>query len=251
MNALITGASSGIGREIAVELGRRGYQCVLVARRRERLERLAERLPYGAVVCPLDLAQPGSARKLAEFCKERELPIEVLINNAGFGKAGAHHELDLAQVTEMCHLNISTLSELCHLFSSEMIDRRNGAIMNVASILGYLPAPFMANYSASKAYVINLSLALAAELEPFGVTVTCLNPGPTKTEFGDVARGRPTQSRPFLPAVSAEEVARIAVHDMFAGSKICTPGLGNRLITIAARLLPMPLLARLVGRKAR
>lgn len=237
MKALVTGASSGIGREIALMLGRRGYHLILVARSREALEELAQQLPYGATVIAMDLSEPGAAVALKERCLHLEHEIDVLVNNAGFGKMERHHLIAPETVASMGHLNMITLAELCSLFGADMVRRRRGHILNVASVAAYFPLPFFAHYAATKAYVMSLSLALWQEYKAHNVQVTCVNPGPTATNFA--ATARPSEKEKlFAKSMDAERVAAIAVDDMFAGKRLSVPGRRNRLLAFLANLAP-------------
>ena len=189
--ALVTGASSGIGEALAREHARHGGALVLAARRRERLEALAEELRAQdgteVTVMTTDLANPGATRKLFDDCERAELQIDVLINNAGFGGHGRFLDRDLDDDRRMMQLNMVALTELCHLFMPGMVERGWGRVLNVGSTAGFLPGPLQAVYCASKAYVNSFSQALAQELKGTGVHVTVLCPGPVKTEFVQAA----------------------------------------------------------------
>ena len=189
--ALITGASAGIGEELARIHAQKGGDLILVARRRERLDSLAEecRSEHGVdvQVIAADLAKPRAAQALFAKVEEQGLVVDVLINNAGFGGHGKFHEADLARERRMIQLNIMTLTELTHLFVQDMVERGKGRVLNVGSTAGFLPGPLQAVYYASKAYVNSFSQAIANELEGTGVTVTVLCPGPVATEFQEAA----------------------------------------------------------------
>lgn len=247
MNALVTGASSGIGKEMVHLLAQRGYHIVMVSRRAEVLEELRASLPYGGTVIALDLATPGAALELHRTCRERELTIDVLINNAGFGKVNPHVEIDLDEIEEMNHLNVTCLSSLCRLFGEEMKARREGCILNVGSTASYLPMPYFANYAASKAFVNSFTRALRAELQPHGVQVSLLNPGPTKTGFG----ARAMESGDFFagkPGVmEAQQVAEAGITGLFADHAEIVPGAVNQTLPLITRLLPKSLLVRLTA----
>jgi short-subunit dehydrogenase len=244
MNALVTGASAGIGKEMVHLLAQRGYHVVMVARRKELLEELARELPYGGTVIAQDLALSGAAQKLWETCRENELPIDVLVNNAGFGKVGAHHELDPLDLERMNNLNITCLSSLCRLLGDEMKSRGQGCILNVGSTASYLPIPYLANYAASKAFVNSFTRALRAELRPFGVQVSLLNPGPTATEFPEIAQpgGGFSKGRPHI--LNAPEVAEAGIVGMFADHAEIIPGPLNQALPLVVRLVPKSMLIR-------
>ncbi len=246
MRALVTGASSGIGLELARQLAQRGYHLVLAARSAEPMEELAEQLPYGATVIPIDLARPGSARQLFSQCRDYEL--EVVVNNAGFGKICRHENIDAEVLEQMCHLNITTLSELCALFGQQMREKGRGHILNVGSVAAYVPVPFFANYAATKAFVRSLSLSLSEEYADFGVRVCCLSPGPTATGFGKVAkpRGAPLFRSPNT--MTAQEVARLGLAGLFAGQREVVTGSSNWLVAQFSSLLPSWLVLKLAAR---
>ena len=183
---LITGASAGLGEEFARQLSARGQRLVLVARRKDRLEALAKELGNARAVA-LDLGKPDSTEQLmADLAKAGE-HVGTLINNAGFGLIGRFAKRDPERLREMIDLNVRTLTDLCRAVVPGMIERGHGAILNVASTAAFQAGPGMAVYFATKAYVLSLSEALHEELKPHGVKVSCLCPGPTKTEFGEVA----------------------------------------------------------------
>jgi short-subunit dehydrogenase len=189
--ALITGASAGIGEELARIHAEQGGDLILVARREERLESLAAELraefSITVDVIASDLAQPGAAALLAEAVAAKGLVVDVLVNNAGFGGHGKFHDADLNREQRMIQLNITALTELTHLFLQGMVERGEGKVLNVGSTAGFLPGPLQAVYYASKAYVNSFSQAIANELEGSGVTVTVLCPGPVATEFQEAA----------------------------------------------------------------
>ncbi|MFA7482466.1 MAG: SDR family oxidoreductase [Vulcanimicrobiota bacterium] len=247
MNALITGASAGIGKEMVSLLAQRGYHVVLVARRKERLEAMLSDLPYGGTVIAQDLALPGAAKALWETCREKELSIDVLVNNAGFGKVGRHCELDLDHLEQMNNLNVTCLSSLCRLFGEEMKKRGRGCILNVGSTASYLPIPYFANYAASKAFVSSFTRALRAELMPRGVQVSLLNPGPTHSEFGDVAQGGEAFYRGKPMVMEAPEVAEAGIVGMFADHAEIVPGPLNQALPLIVRLLPKSFLIKGAG----
>lgn len=238
MNALVTGASSGIGKEIALLLAQRGYHLVLVARRKDQLLSVAEQCPYGATIITQDLSQPQAAQKLFDTVRQQELAIEVLVNNAGFGRVVEHVQADLARLESMSELNIITLASLCRLFGAHMKEKRHGSILNVGSTAAYVPIPTMANYAASKAFVASFSKALHIEMARYGVQVCLLSPGPTLTEFGANAKDDGDFFKKKPGVMTASEVARLGVEGLFADKIEVLPGAINKLTPIAARLLP-------------
>jgi uncharacterized protein len=240
--ALVTGASGGIGAELARELARHGHDLVLAARSIAPMQALAEELAAAgatATVIAADLATPGAATLLADEIANRGLVVDVLVNNAGFGAAGRFDRLDAARLYEMLQVNVVALSELTRLFLPDMVARGHGRIMLVASVAGFQPGPGMAAYFASKAYVLNLGEALACELRGTGVTVTTLCPGATATGFFAVAGSESSlMARRFRRMMGAAEVARLGYRGLAAGRPVVVTGVTNRLVALAVRYLP-------------
>jgi hypothetical protein len=247
--ALITGASSGIGAELARLCAAKGHGLILVARRLPELERLASDLAreYGVPARALsaDLAGPEAPRAL--FDRLDGAPVDILINDAGFGLRGRFAATDWDVEARMLQVNIAALVQLTKLFLPAMIRRGAGRIMNVGSTAGFVPGPDMAVYYASKAFVLSFSEALAVELEGTGVTVTDLCPGPTRTEFGEVAGAGNTAL--FRGAtMSAADVAREGYEAMMRGRTVAIAGARNRWAMWGAHLLPRARIARIVQR---
>ncbi len=238
MNALVTGASSGIGKEIATLLAARGYHLILVARRRDLLDELAAQLPYGATVIERDLAQPGAAEALFAEVRTQELEVQVLVNNAGFGRVGDLCDCDLRTIEEMNYLNMVTLASLCRLFAEPMLAKGEGSILNLGSVAGNMPIPGMSNYAATKSFVSSFSWGLYRELRPKGVQVCLLTPGPTISEFGSIAKpdGDFYSGKPGV--MTAHEVAQAGLEALFAGEPEVIPGPYNRAVPFLLRLLP-------------
>jgi uncharacterized protein len=239
--ALVTGASAGLGRELARLAAKDGHDLVLVARRKERLEELAAELTsaHGVQVAVIaaDLSDQAAPVDVAERLFAAGTRIDFLINNAGFGTCGPFSQAVLDREVEMIHLNIRALVQLTHLFLPEMLARKSGRILNVASVAGFVPGPYMATYYASKAFVLSFTEALAAELLGTGVTITASCPGPTETEFGAVAGN--AKSKLFQRHVA--EAAPVALHAyqaMMAGKVVAIPGLMNKLIAQSTRIAP-------------
>lgn len=247
MNALVTGASSGIGWELAQLLAQRGYHLVLVARREDRLQELASRLPYGATVLTRDLSLPGAAQELFMTCQELELDIEVLVNNAGFGQLGYHAEIDLERLEAMTTLNCTNLASLGRLFGKAMKERGHGSILNVGSIAGYLPIPSFSNYSASKAFVISHSLSLREELAAHGVQVCLLTPGPVLTEFGDCAGDGGDLNTKRAGTLTPLEVAEAGLQGLFSNRAEVIPGTVIKLLYWALKVAPRGLTIKAAG----
>ncbi len=251
MNALVTGASSGIGKEFALLLAERGYHVVLVARREREMTELADCCRYGATVLAQDLGVPGAARALHEQVCQRGLEIEVLINNAGFGRAEEHVASDLETLESMNHLNVTCLASLCRLFGEEMKLRGHGSILNVGSTAAYLAIPHMANYAASKAFVASFTRAFRYEMAPYGVQVSLLSPGATQTEFGLRARDGSDFLKGQPGIMSARDVAQAGLEALFADVGEMIPGGLNKAMRLALHLAPTSLVTRLASMWAR
>jgi short-subunit dehydrogenase len=248
---LITGASSGIGADLARLFARDGHGLVLVGRSRERLEGLARELreAHGAEVrvLPADLAIPGAARELRERVAGEGVEVDVLVNDAGFGMRGRFAELDPARQLEMIQVNLVALTELTRLFVPDMVGRGRGRILNVASTAAFQPGPLMAVYCATKAYVLSFSEALSEELRGSGVTVTCVAPGATQTAFGEIAGV--SRTRLFRSGtMTSRAVAERAYSALNRGTALTVPGLRNRLLSASVRLVPIPAAARVARR---
>ncbi|MEO6255541.1 MAG: SDR family oxidoreductase [Sphingomicrobium sp.] len=240
--ALITGASAGLGIEFARQLAKRGHRLVLAARRIDRLEALAAELGNARAVA-IDLSQARSAQKLLAEVGE---PVDVLVNNAGFGLKGRLAELDPDRLREMIDLNIGCLTDLCRAVAPGMIERRSGAILNVASTAAFQPGPNMAVYFATKAYVLSLTEALHEELKSHGVKVSALCPGPTKTEFGAVA-GFGDKGAFHRFAADAPSVVRAGLDGLERNRAVVIPGLLNGVGAVSIRFLPRFVVRKIAG----
>ena len=246
--ALITGASSGIGLELAKLFARDGYDLVLVARRREKLEALGEDLAgrhgirFRAIAA--DLADPAAPAGIVGQLAAASVAVDVLVNNAGFGELGKFSETDLETARQMIQVNITALTLLTKLFLPGMIARHRGRILNVASTAGFAPGPLMAVYYATKAYVISLSEALAEELRGSGVSVTVLCPGPTLTEFQAVAHMESARLFRLPGVMDAGAVARAGYAGLMRGKRMVVPGLLNRALLLVIRLSPRGVVVR-------
>jgi uncharacterized protein len=244
--ALVTGASSGIGAALAQRIARDGRHVGLVARRADRLEAIAAELrsahKVDAHVLPADLARRGAVRALADEIARRDLAVDWLVNNAGFGTLGRFHELPVARELEEIRLNVEALVELTGRFTPAMVKRGRGLVMNVASVGGFVPSPFMATYTATKAFVLSFSEAIGAELEGTGVRVLCVCPGFTRTEFQDHV-DVDTAKIPSLAWMTAEAVADEAVAAAGRGG-VLVNGVMNKALTAALRLVPRSLAIR-------
>jgi short-subunit dehydrogenase len=248
---LITGASSGIGLELAKCFAAEKCDLILTARNRDALEKLAAELrrDHGITIeiVIADLSLPESPQKIISEIKGRGINVDVLVNNAGFGLHGAFAELPLKRQLEIVQVNIAALVELTGLFLPDMRQRNRGGILNVGSVAGFVPGPQMAVYYASKAFVLSFSEALHEELRETKIQVTNLCPGPTESNFSNVARShhaRQAQAK----KMSAAEVARIGHRDFRAGVHISLPGAINKISAFAPRVLPRAVVRRLIGR---
>lgn len=235
--ALITGASSGIGWEMAKELARQDYDVILVARREEKLRELESLLQkhVGVTVLPLDLAQIGAAQRL--FAAVGNRPIDLLINNAGFADYALFADASRSKISAMMQLNMVALTEITHLFLPPMIARGSGQILNVGSIAGFFSGPLMGTYYATKAFVLSFSESLSNEVEGTGVSVTCLCPGATTSEFQERARMRESKLADAA-YMSAKKVALRGLKAAQRGDRVCVPGLFNRFLIQVPRFVP-------------
>ncbi len=252
--ALITGGSVGIGAALADVFAARGHDLILVSRNREKLEArgraIHDRFGVDVVCLAEDLADPDGARRLHEAVTATGLEVHYLVNNAGVGLYGKFATTDLDAELRMIQLNVASVVELTKRFLPSMVARRNGRILNVASTAAFVPGPWMSVYYATKAFLLSLSQAIDYELRPTGITVTTLCPGPTESEFK--VRAGSQRSRLFEAFVmDAPRVARVGYEGMMKGKAVVIPGLRNKLIPIAARLIPRPLVAELSHRAAR
>jgi short-subunit dehydrogenase len=243
--ALVTGASAGLGIEFARQLSKRGHRLVLAARRKERLEGLARELGNARAVA-IDLSTKGAAAKLLADLEANGESVDLLINNAGFGLIGRFAELDARRQRQMIDLNVGTLTDLCRAVAPAMIARKSGAILNVASTAAFQAGPKMAVYFATKAFVLSLSEALHEELKPAGIKVSCLCPGPTRTEFGEVAGFGGSGAFDRL-AMSAEEVVEVGLDGLDRNKAVVIPGLLNKVGAIGTRFAPRSTVRKIAG----
>lgn len=244
--ALVTGASAGIGRALAEELAASGTNLVLTARRRDRLEQLASTLgnKHGVrtEIVVADLARPEAPGQIYTFLKGKGIEIELLVNNAGFGAYGAFHESELSRDLEMVQVNCAAVVKLTRIFLPEMVARKHGDILIVASVAGYQAVPYISLYAATKAFDLNFAVGIAEEVRRHGVNVCALCPGSTTTEFREVA-GQPP--RTFRGAETAEKVARVALNALAKGKSSVISGFNNRINVEGQRLTPRRLVTRI------
>lgn len=248
---VITGASAGIGVALAREFARHGHELALVARREDRLNKLADELAAGGAPRPIviaaDLAQAGSAQRIGDALAAHGAEPQYVVNNAGFGLVGTAAASDRAGQLAMVDVNVRTLTELSLAFV-DSLSRHKGGILNVGSTAGFLPGPGSAVYYATKAFVLSFSEALHSELGQRGVKVCVLCPGPVPTEFAEVAGVR-EERKPGLLTRSAEEVAAAGYRGLMANKRTVVPGLLNKLVLIGVRIAPRRVLLRKVDQR--
>ena len=246
--ALVTGGSGGIGLELAKVLARAGFDIALVARKRDTLEAAAGQLEgqydVRVHVFAADLRRSASPESVFDFLANENIPIEVLVNNAGFGLGGEFADTELTRELEMIQVNIAALTHLTKLFLPPMIKRKSGHILNLASTAAFQPGPLMAVYYATKAYVLSFSEALAEELRNSGVTVTALCPGPTRSDFASTARVGSSRLFTLFGIADAADVAEFGVQAMMQGKRVAIPGLKNKIVAQANRFSPRALATR-------
>jgi short-subunit dehydrogenase len=243
--ALITGASAGLGVEFARQLSGRGHRLVLAARRAEPMQALARELGSARAVS-IDLSKKDAAKALMADIAANGETVDLLINNAGFGLIGRFAELDARRLAQMIDLNVGTLTDLCRAAAPAMIERRSGAILNVASTAAFQPGPKMAVYFATKAFVLSLTEALHEELKPHGVRVSCLCPGPTRTEFGAVA-GFGGNALSDKVSMEAPEVVAAGLAGLDRNKAVVVPGLMNKIGANSSRFVPRSLVRKIAG----
>jgi len=253
--AIVTGASSGIGAEIARALAERGHGVTLVARREDRLRALASELTGAhdvrTEVIAADLTDETSRERIAKELPDRGLTVDILVNNAGFSTTGAVQVSDPAREIALVRTNAEAVVHLCSLFLPGMVERGRGAVLNVASTAAFQPLPGQAAYGASKAFVLSYGQATGAELRGTGVTLTTLCPGPVETEFAEQAGFDGDEAEAALPKfmwVPANEVAKAAIDGLEKGRRVVIPGAANRVAAGVAHMTPrrmlLPILAR-------
>ena len=247
--ALITGASAGLGVDFARELTVKGKRLVLVARRKDRLDALAAELGNARTIAE-DLSLPGAVDRLMADLAAHGEHVDLLVNNAGFGLSGRFAELDGKRQRQMIDLNCGALTELAHAILPGMIERKSGAILNVASTAAFQPGPGMAVYFATKAFVLSFSEALYEEVKKHGVIVSALCPGPTATEFGEVAGFKPSgaSAKFFIEnAADSASVVRAGLDGLERGQAVVVPGLMNKATAQAHRFFSRGFVRRVAG----
>jgi uncharacterized protein len=249
--ALVTGASAGIGIALARELAKHGAKLILTARRKERLEALAAELTgkgTGVRIVTADLNDPAAPQQIYDATEGVGLTVDILINNAGLGQFGAFAESPVEQELSQVRVNCEATVRLTRLFVPRMVERRRGWVMILASTASFQPVPYLSTYAATKAFDRFFALGMAAEVARFGVKVTALCPGPTESEFFQVAR-----SESFMPGgrQSAEEVARVGVAALAHGQRTIVPYFGGKFLALLVRFLPVGLITNQIEKRAR
>lgn len=241
--ALITGGSSGIGRDIAKELAKRDYNLILVSRDKQKLEEVKKEFNAQVTIIAMDLANPENCKKLYEEVKNKFGTIDILINNAGFGEFGFFTQTNLDKEINLINTNITAVHILTKLFLKDMQEVNKGYILNVASIAGFLPGPLMAAYYSSKSYVLRLSQSIREELkkQKLNVKISVLCPGPVNTNFNNVAGVKFS-----LPSFTSERVAKYTISKMFKNKFLIIPGLTIKLTAFASKIIPSVILSKFV-----
>jgi short-subunit dehydrogenase len=252
--ALVTGASAGIGTALAEELARGGTNLVLTARRRERLEELAQKLVAAhkiqTKIFVADLAEADAPEKIFQFTSEQGIEVELLINNAGFGAYGEFHTVETRRLLEMVQVNCSAVVHLTRLYLPEMVARRRGDVLILASTASFQSVPYISTYAATKAFDLLFAEGLAEEMKPYGIRVSALCPGSTESEFADVA-GQTHIAATRANRETAEKVARTGLRALASGKSYVISGLGNYLGVLGQRLVPRRFVARIAARMFR
>lgn len=253
---LVTGASSGIGTEIARQFARRGYGLTLVARREELLHQLADDLASAhgvrAEAAGADVSDERARAALPDLLRERGLTADILVNNAGFTTTGPVHRADHSREVALVRTDVEAVVDLCTLFVPSMVDRGNGAVLNTASTAAFQPLPGQAAYAAAKSFVLSYTQALRAEVRGRGVNVTALCPGPVETGFATAAGVSDADAHDSLPGfmwIPAAEVARAGIDALAAGRPLVIPGSANKLGALAGYVAPRSVMLPLVAKR--
>jgi uncharacterized protein len=249
--ALVTGASAGIGVALASELASHGAKLILTARRKERLEALAAELTGKGTevrIVTADLNDPAAPQQIYGATEGAGLAVDILINNAGLGLFGAFTQGDMDQELSQVRVNCEAMVRLTRMFVPRMVERRRGWVMVLASTASFQPVPYLSTYAATKAFDRFFALGLAAEVARFGVKVTALCPGPTESEFFDVAKAGIFKARGYQ---SAEEVARLGVDALARGQRTIIPYFAGRFNALLVRFLPVGLISYFIEKSAR
>lgn len=247
--ALVTGASSGIGKALAKQFARHGYSVIAVSENGDELDAAAQEiaLDTNGVITTMrkDLTEVKAAQELYDEVNARGITVDVLVNDAGIGQRGLFHEVDIEKHVRIIRLNIEALTRLTSLFLKDMVERDSGSILNVGSIAGFEPGPLFATYNASKAYVNSLSEALAEELKDTNVTVTALCPGPVHTDFFSKADAERIRVLYTGIVMEPDEVAEAAYEALMSGERMIIPGVANKALVFSRRVMPKALQAKI------
>ncbi len=250
-HVVVTGASSGIGQSLARQFAQAGARVSLVARRTDKLTGLADELKAAtgrAAVITADLVEPGACERVPTDARAVFGPIDVLVNNAGVGEYGLFPGQQLADLEHLVQLNVLAVLRLTHRILPEMIERRTGHVINIASTAAFQPTPYMAVYGASKAFVLNFSMALWSELRKTGLRVTCVCPGPVRTGFFDRG-GYHTRKVDWVRlGFDSDDFARLTMKYLRRGRSVCVPGILNKISAFSRHLAPLPLVTRISGK---
>jgi short-subunit dehydrogenase len=249
--ALVTGASAGIGAALARELASHGAKLILTARRKDRLDALSAELTAKGTevrVVVADLNDPAAPEQIFQATEEDGLAVDILINNAGLGQYGAFHQSPIEQELSQVRVNCEAMVRLTRLFVPHMVEHRRGWVLVLASTASFQPVPYLTTYAATKVFDRFFALGLAAEVARFGVKVTALCPGPTESEFFDIARAGVFKGRAIQPAT---DVARLAVAALARGQRTIVPYFGGRFTAFLVRFLPVGLITYFVEKAAR
>lgn len=256
--ALVTGGGFGIGRELCRLFHEAGFNLIIASLLADELAEIKKELDAGAddrkvITFQIDLSTPDAAYKVVKFCEENNIDVDVLVNNAGFGLEGRFVEQSLHRLTQMMHLNMVTTTMLCNILGGRMRERGYGMILNVASTTSFQPLPFWAVYAGTKSYISHFTQAIACELSPFGVAVSCLYPGTTRTKFLDTAglhhsaKWWSVGSMIHKAAMNPVSVARTGFAGLMRGRRRIVPGLINKFHFYIIQLIPHPLILTVVN----
>ncbi len=250
---LITGASGGIGKALANIFAEKGYNLILVARSQDKMNRIAEDLEHRykikVTVLVYDLSEPRAALKLYQEIQQKEIGVDILINNAGFGDFGAFVDEDFETVTQMLNLNVTALTELTHLFLKDMKAKNSGKILNIASTAAFQPLPNFAVYAATKAYVLHFTEALHYELKDTNINVSVLCPGPTSTGFAK--RANAENASILKDEMDVDEVARMAYKEFMKNKMTIITGFKNKMTSLSRMMPSRKVLVNIVGKMSR
>lgn len=248
--ALVTGASGGIGCELAKVLAENGHNLIITARRTGQLQQLKQELeseyPVTVHTFPADLSLSDTPAKIYNFISDHDIQVDILINNAGIGDYGFFHQSNWGKQATMIDLNIKSLTHLTHLFLPTMIDRNHGYILNLASTAAFQPGPLMSVYYASKHYVLAFSEAISNELKDTGVSVTVLCPGPTNTGFQETAAMEKSRLLDWFRPVESRKIAEFGYDQMIKGKRVAVQGMSDKIFSVLVRFFPRSLVLHAV-----